>query len=396
MKKFFRTTLMLLLPLATLADEADRREFFAPDGRVQKFQSVESIYPVRKVSAGRSVWKLPKSSKAGNFSPSYEFGETTYGIDEFNERTKSNALLVLKDGEIVYEKYLNGSKPATRFVSFSTGKSFTSTAVGIAIEEGLIQSVNDPLTRHLPSLTGSAYDGITFRDALQMVSGVEWDESAYDWTDESQPLVRLWNHSYVEQRYRFVEGANTLRRAHPPGQLYNYNTMETSLLGWALENAVNMRFSKYFEEKLWQPAGMEFDAAWVLDGPEEIGREMTGGGLLATLRDFGRFGQLMANDGHGNGRQIVSADWVRAATTPDRDAIQYGKLYDGYPLGYGYQWWLFDNGRFEAVGVYGQFVYVAPEENVVIVKLSYWPEAWVEEMEYETYAFFDAVVDALR
>ena len=396
MRMLFQSMLLLLLPLATLADESDRRAFFSPDGRVQKFQTAESIYPVRKVNAGPDVWTLPKSSKAGNFSPSYVFGDAKYGIDEFNERTKTNALLVLKDGEIVYERYLNGSKPATRFVSFSTGKSFTSTVVGIAIEEGLIKGVNEPMVRHLPSLTGSAYDGNTFRDALQMVSGVEWDELAYDWADESQPLVRLWNQSYVEQRYRFVEGANTLRRAHPPGQHYNYNTMETSLLGWAVENAANRRFSRYFEEKIWQPAGMEFDAAWILDGPEDIGREMTGGGLLAALRDFGRFGQLMANAGRGNGRQIVSADWVRAATTPDRDAIQYGKLYDGYPLGYGYQWWLFDNGRFEAVGVYGQFIYVAPEENVVIVKLSYWPEAWVEDMEYETYAFFDAVVDALR
>ncbi|HEX7719052.1 MAG TPA: serine hydrolase domain-containing protein, partial [Woeseiaceae bacterium] len=277
MKMLCQTVLLLLFPLATVADESDRRAFFSPEGRVQKFQSAESIYPVRTVNAGPDVWKLPRSSQAGSFSPSYEFGDEEYGIDEFNERTKTNALLVLKDGEIVYETYLNGSKPETRFVSFSTGKSFTSTVVGIAIEEGLIKSVNEPLTRHLPSLTGSAYDGITFRDALQMVSGVEWDESDYDWTDESQPLVRLWNHSYVEQRYRFVEGANTLRRVHPPGQSYNYNTMETSLLGWAVENAANKRFSKYFEEKLWQPAGMEFDAAWVLDGPEEIGREMTGG-----------------------------------------------------------------------------------------------------------------------
>ena len=396
MKAICRTIALLLLPLAALAAEADRRAFFEPHDRAQKFQSAETIFPVRRVSASREVWELPKSSKATGFAPRYEFGGVEYGIDDFHARTKSNALLILKDGQIVYEKYLNGSSPETRFISFSMAKSFTSTLLGIAVEQGRIGSVDDSLTRYLPALTGSSYDGVTIRDALQMVSGVEWDELTYDWTDDSKPLVRMWNHAYVEQRYRFVEGANTLRRAHPPGQHYNYNTLETSLLGWAVENAATRRYAEYFEEQLWQPAGMEFDAAWILDGPENLGREMTGGGLLASLRDYGRFGQMMANAGRANGRQLVSADWVKSATSPDRDAIGYGKLYDGYPLGYGYQWWLFDNGRFEAQGVYGQLIYVVPAENVVVVKLSYWPEAWVDEMEYESYALFDAVIEALR
>jgi len=396
MKTICHMTLLLLVGMVALADETDRRAFFESDDRAQKFQSVETIFPVRKVRSGREVWKLPKSPKASGFAVRYEFADAEFGIDEFNERTKSNALLILKDGEIVYEKYLNGSRPSTRFMSFSTAKSFTSTMVGIALEQRRMGSVDEALVRYLPALIGSAYDGVTIRDALQMVSGVEWDQLVYDWADETKPLVFLWRRSLVEQRYRFVEGANSLRRAHSPGQQYNYNTMETSLLGWAVENAANQRYAAYFEEQLWQPAGMEFDAAWILDGPEDLGREMAGGGLLASLRDYGRFGQMMADGGRANGRQIVSADWVKSATTPDRDAIQYGKLYDGYPLGYGYQWWLVDNGRFEAVGVYGQFIFVAPEENVVIVKLSYWPEAWVDDMEYESYAFFDAVIDALR
>ena len=397
MKAIIRiVTLILLLPIAAHAGEAERRAFFEPENRALKFQSADAIFPARTVRAGRQVWKLGKSSKARAFDPRYEFGEAEYGIDDFNERTKSNALLILKDGEIVYERYLNGSKPSTRFVSFSTAKSFTSTMVGIALEQGRVGSVDDALTEYLPALSGSAYGGVTIRDALQMVSGVEWDELVYDFSDESKPLVQLWNASYVEHRYRFVEGANTLGRLHPPGQYFNYNTLETSLLGWVVENAARQRYARYFEEQFWQPAGMEFDAAWILDGTEDFGREMTGGGLLAALRDFGRFGLMMANGGRANGKQIVSPEWVKAATTPDRDAIRYGELYEGYPLGYGYQWWLFDNGRFEAQGIFGQLVYVAPEENVVIVKLSHWPDAWVEDMEYESYVFFQAVIEALR
>jgi CubicO group peptidase (beta-lactamase class C family) len=154
--------------------------------------------------------------------------------------------------------------------------------------------------------------------------------------------------------------------------------------------------TQYFEERLWQPAGMEFKASWIIDGPEPIGREMAGGMLAASLRDYGRFGLMMSNGGKLNGKQHVSEEWVQAATTADREAVDYGNLYADYPLGYGYQWWLLPNGHFEAQGVYGQLIYVAPEDDVVIVKLSYWPDAWVDAMEYESYTFFNAVIEALQ
>ena len=160
------------------------------------------------------------------------------------------------------------------------------------------------------------------------------------------------------------------------------------------EKATGQHMMKYLEKRLWQPAGMEFKASWVIDGPEEFGREMGGGLLAASLRDYGRFGLMMANRGKLNGVQHVPRKWVRAATTADRDAVGYGKLYQGYPLGYGYQWWLFPSGKFEAQGIYGQFIYVAPKDDLVIVKLSYWPEPWIVPMEIEGYAFFDAVIDA--
>jgi CubicO group peptidase (beta-lactamase class C family) len=252
------------------------------------------------------------------------------------------------------------------------------------------------LVKYLPSLTGSAYDGVSIRDALQMSSGVEWNEQSYAFSDLSLPLNQGWEYSIVQHRYRFVEGANELPRAYPPGEKFNYNTLESCILGWLLENATRMRMTQYFEQRLWQPAGMEFRASWIIDGPESIGREMAGGMLAAALRDYGRYGLMMLNGGKSGGKQIVSADWVSAATTADRDAVDYGNLYEGYSFGYGYQWWLFPNGRFEAQGIYGQFVYVAPQDDVVIVKLSYWPEPWVDEMELESYAFFDAVLAALR
>lgn len=377
-------------------DVAVRRDFVEPGNRATKFRQPDAYFPHRVAMPGDDVLPLPDADIRGSFDVSYEWQGKTYSIDDFNERTNTNALLILKDGKIVSEIYRNGSIPESRFISWSTGKSFVSTLVGMAIEDGHIDGVNDQLTKYLPSLTGSAYDGVSIRDALQMSSGVEWNEESYSFSDLSLPLNRGWEYSVVQHQYRFVEGANELPRAFPPGEKYNYNTMETCILGWLVENATKMRMTQYFEQRLWQPAGMEFKASWMIDGPESIGREMAGGMLAASLRDYGRYGLMMANGGKANGRQIVSADWVAEATTADRDAIDYGNLYDGYPLGYGYQWWLFPNGRFEAEGIYGQFVYIAPQDDVVIIKLSYWPEPWVDELEFESYAFFDAVVAALN
>ena len=394
--------LMIVATSPTLSIAADspaealRRDFVMPDNRAAKFRQPDAYFPHRVAMPGDIVMQLPAAAINGSFDVTYEWEGNTYSIEEFNERTRTNALLILKDGKIVSQIYRNGSVPESRFISWSTGKSFVSTLVGTAIEDGYIDDVNDQLTKYLPSLTGSAYDGVSIRDALQMSSGVAWDEESYSFSDLSKPLNRGWEYSILKHQYRFVEGANELPRAHPPGEKYNYNTMETCILGWLVETATKQRMMSYLEKRLWQPAGMEFQASWIIDGPEDIGREMAGGMLAAALLDYGRYGLMMSRSGQSNNTQIVSGEWVREATTADRAAVNYGNLYEGYDLGYGYQWWLFPNGRFEAQGIYGQFVYVAPQDDVVIVKLSYWPEPWVDDMEFESYAFFDAVIAALK
>lgn len=384
-----------ILYSADTEEEALRRAFVSPENRAEKFQRPDAYFPHRVAKPGDKVLKLPKSKLADDFEVYYAWEGEWYSLDDFNERTNTNALLILKDGKIVREIYRNGATPESRFISWSTGKSVTSTLVGMAIDDGYIDDVNDPLTKYLPELAGSAYDDVTIRDALQMTSGVEWDEETYTFSDLSKPINRGWEYSILKHQYRFVEGANELPRANVPGTKFNYNTMESCILGWLVEKATKQRITNYLEQRLWQPAGMEFPASWMLDGPEDVGREMAGGMLAASLRDYGRFGLMMSNRGKLNGRQNVSKKWVRAATTADRNAVAYGNLYEGYPLGYGYQWWLFPGGRFEAQGIYGQFIFVAPEDDVVIVKLSYWPEPWVVPLEIEGYAFFNAVVEAL-
>jgi CubicO group peptidase (beta-lactamase class C family) len=394
---FLMTT--VIAPSMLFADDTDeealRRDFVSPENRAEKFRQSEAYFPHRVAMPGDKVLQLPKSKLADDFEVHYAWEGQWHSIDDFNERTGTNALLILKDGKIVKEIYRNGATPESRFISWSIGKSIISTLVGMAIEDGYIDDVNDLLTKYIPELIGSAYDGVTIRNALQMTSGVEWDEATYSFSDLSKPLNRGWEYSIIKHQQRFVDGANELPRANVPGKKFNYSTMDSSILGWLVEKATQQRVTNYLEKRLWQPAGMEFKASWVIDGPEDIGREMGGGMLAASLRDFGRFGLMMSNRGKLNGVQHVSKKWVRAATTPDRKVGGYGKIYEGYPLGYGYQWWLFPSGKFEAQGIYGQFIYVAPKDDVVIIKLSYWPQPWIVPLEIEAYAFFNAVIDAL-
>ncbi len=388
--------LLFIVPTALAQDERMRRAYIDLADRKYKMQQADQTFPGRRMSASENPLPLPSAGLPNDFDIKYEWEGEIYDINDFNERTHSNALLILKNGAVVKEIYRNGSDPATKFISWSTAKSFTSTMVGLAIEDGYIKSVEDDLSDYLPSLLGSAYEGVSIKHALQMTSGVRWDESSYDFGDLSKPLANQWENSIIQHRYRFIEGANSLVRETEPGSIFNYSTMESSILGWLIENATAKRLANYMEERLWHQAGMEFDAVWLLDGPGEIGREMAGGMLAASLRDFGRYGLLMLSKGKAGARQVISENWIEEATTPDSAAVDYGALYDGYPLGYGYQWWLFPDGRFEAQGLFGQLIYIAPDENVVVVKLSAWPEGVVEEMEFESYVFFEAVINALK
>lgn len=375
-----------------------RREYRDPVDVAKKMQRIQKVFPVRTVEKSHRVNKLKPHPDRRKFNPTYDWKEGRYSMADFHRRTLTSAFLVLKDNMIVAEVYLEGSSASTRFLGYSLSKSFTSTLVGMAIEDGFIKEVQDPLMKYLPSLTRSVYDGVSIQDALQMLSGAEFMEfegNDYDWRNERIPASRVYQATMVDQNYRYTEGANTLQKKFDPRTQFHYSDMDAALLGAVIENATRMRLATYMQKKLWEPAGMEHDAYWALDGPPEIGREVAALSFAASLRDYGRFGLLALNRGRLNGRQLVSEKWFTEATSPQHAAVGFGKLYPDYPLAYGYCWWIRPNGDFTGQGAFGHFVYVAPRANVVIVKHSHWPKEWVDELEMETYAFFDAVVTAL-
>jgi CubicO group peptidase (beta-lactamase class C family) len=224
-------------------------------------------------------------------------------------------------------------------------KSFTSAAVGIALGEGHIDSIDDPVTKYVPELKGSGYDGVSLRNLLRMSSGIEWTET-YD-----VPFA----HVAASLGYPLSELAKQRKRGWEPGTRFEYTSMNSFVLSWAVAKATGTPYHSYVQKKIWGPAGM---ASKAYLGNDSNGNSMGYCCYYATDRDFARFGLLYLNGGKANGRQVVPASWVAESTRPSAPFNQ----------GYGLQWWLGADGDFSANGLGGQLIWVSPRHNVVIVK----------------------------
>jgi CubicO group peptidase (beta-lactamase class C family) len=278
-------------------------------------------------------------------------------LDGQLHETATRAFVVVHDDRQVYQRYFGDSDRQTLQTSFSVAKSFVSTLVGIAIDEGLIESVEHPVTDYLPELAARdpRFERITLRDLLTMSSGIRYWETdlPWPWADDT------FTYYGVDLRDLALNGTRIER---PPGEEWHYNNYHPLLLGMVLERATGTSVSEYMATRLWQPLGAEGDATWNLDS-ERSGFEKMESGLNATAVDYARFGLLFLHGGEWNDRRIVSEDWVRAATAADAttDPAQY----------YQYFWWVDPDrpGRFYALGNLGQYIYVAPDADTVVVRL---------------------------
>ncbi len=355
-----------------------RRKMNDADVNALTFHVMDQLMTTRTVARSGPVWRLPRADHPLDFT--YEYQGQRYTPEQFLDRTFTNALLVMKDGVIVSEIYRNNTDDRTRFIGWSMTKSIVSILVGCALQEGRIKSLDDQITAYLPELKGGGYDGATIRQILQMRSGVDYEER-YDF---GNPGVAARNHelSLVENVTRFAEMARTIKRAHPPGEHWQYKTLDTAVLGWLLERVSGgSTLAAYAAQRLWEPLGAERDGFFIMDGPPGAGREFSGAGFNASLRDFARIGQMMLMDGVADGRRIAPADWVRNSTT--------AKTGPGPDPGYGYQWWIPNDHCFQALGLQGQYIFVDRGTRTVVVKLSYFPPG-NDAAGIETAAFLQA------
>lgn len=370
---------------------AARWQLLNPDVESFMFRDMDRVFESRAVPRSGAVWDLP--SQSGFTMPKDTAAGQTYDYQQFAERTYTNAFLVIRHGKVVFEDYRNRSVPTTRFLSMSMAKTITSMLVGIALNEHKIASLDDPAEKYVPELKGSGYEGVTIRQILQMRSGIDYEER-YDFGAHPSFAGKLHEQAIVLNKMRFAAGALETKRKEAPGSRFNYSTLNTMVLGWILENATGEKLEDYTREKLWAPLGAEADAYWIADGPPGVGRALNGMGFNATLRDFGRLGLMMLHQGNAGDAQVVPADWIKQATAMLPTGIPAG-FGGGFP-GYGYQIWQLDDepGAFAAVGLAGQFIYVSPATDTVIVKLSYEPMAAPPSVEAETVAYFKAVAHA--
>jgi CubicO group peptidase (beta-lactamase class C family) len=284
------------------------------------------------------------------------------GIDEYLRTQNTAGLVILQDGKVRFERYGLGFDDAGRWTSFSVAKSFTSTLVGAAIQNGHIKSLEDKVSRYIPGLRGSAYDDVTVRQLLTMSSGVRWNE---DYEDPKADVAQFNNATPEAGMDATVSYLRKLPRAHPPGEVWNYNTGETNLIGVLVSGATGKPLAQYLQEKIWHPAGMESEATWLLG---RTGHEIAGCCLQASTRDFARFGLFVLANGAAGDRQVVPPDWFAQATRKQKDIGAPGR-------GYGFQWWTYDDGSVAAQGIFGQGIYIDPQRRLVIASNSNWTRA---------------------
>ncbi|RIV80059.1 class C beta-lactamase-related serine hydrolase [Aurantiacibacter xanthus] len=321
------------------------------------------MFNTAPVEAGDSPLELPVRSAPLDFT--YEANGEIHQASDVIENTFVDGLLIIKHGTIVYEGNFNRSTAESRYNSYSMAKSLNAIMVGLAVKEGLIGSVTDQVTQYLPELNGTGYDGATIRDLMEMRSGIAWDENFFS---PGTPSYDAHVASWVQERTRYTDAALITEREHEPGTFNRYNSLDAAVAGWVVERAAGMPVSEYLSTRLWKPAGMQADAFYVIDGEPGVGREFTAGGFNAVLRDYGRLGLLMLNDGHAKGTPFFPDGFVANL----RRDITEGSAGDG--LGYGWFWWTVNGTEaFTALGGEGQYIYVDPETETVIVKMSHGP-----------------------
>jgi CubicO group peptidase (beta-lactamase class C family) len=320
-------------------------------------------FPARTIHNAPPVFrfdKLPADNPYASQIEAIASDSSNGSLEDYLNASGTTAFLVIHDDRLLYERYFNGYDETSLNTSFSMAKSFASALVGIAIDKERIKSVDEPITNYLPELLekDERFKSITIRHLLTMSSGIKYEEGGdLPWSEEADDTK-----TYYATDLRELALENC-RIEGEPGEYFEYNNYNPLLVGMILERATGMSVSRYMEEELWKPIGMEADGSWSLDSTQS-GFEKMESGVNARARDFARFGMLFAKEGGWEGRQLISRGWVEESTRADATTDPSS--------GYQYFWWVNtpdDRNHFSARGNYGQYIYVAPEKDLVIVRL---------------------------
>lgn len=364
---------------------------FEPDRIEENFRTMGETFKSRRVHHGKNIFRFKRSTK--KLPATYTYEGKKKNLDKWLHRTGTTGLVVVKDDTILFEKYYRGNTENSKAITWSVAKSFISAMFGIAMAEGHIKNVMEPVSAYAPFLKKSGYNGVPIKHVLQMSSGVRFNEDYGDFNSDINRMGRAF-----ALNTPFDDFVVSLTSEKKPGTFNHYVSMDTQVLGILLREATGKNMSAYLEEKIWIPCGMESDALWMIDS---AGTEAAFCGLNIVLRDYARFGRLFLKNGNWEGKQIIPAEWVKDSITPDAPHLQAGKNpKSSWVLGYGYQWWIPENrdGDYLAIGIYGQFIYIYPKYNIVIAKTSAYADYNKDgdAMEIETIEMFRSIAKKMK
>lgn len=318
------------------------------DAGFRMIDRIPFVIESHTIEAGKDVRELSEGEPL----------DTGIDLSAYLAANRTAGIVILQDGKVRLERYEMGFRPDGRWTSFSVAKSITSTLVGAAMKDGAIKNLDDPVSDYIVELKGSAYDGVTVEQVLTMTSGIDWNE---DYSDPASDVARFDLQEAEAGKSALATYMAGLGRAHPAGEVWNYSTGETNLIGVLVSRSTGRELAEYLSEKIWTPYGMERDATWLLGYD---GHEISGCCIQASVRDFARFGQFMLE----GGADVLPEGWIAAATVKQVDIGSPGE-------GYGYQWWTWDDGSYQADGIFGQGIFIDPNRNLVIASNASWTSA---------------------
>ncbi|HEY1075401.1 MAG TPA: serine hydrolase [Fontimonas sp.] len=331
------------------------------------------ILPTQVVQAAPAAPAMPEA-KLDLSHVTYEINGHTRTVEQFMQSGSTNAIAFAHNGRFIYDDYQNGFDPQTRHHMWSVTKSVTTSLVGIAVAEGLVDSIHDPVKKYIPEAAGTVWEGVSVEDLLQMESGTYWVDVP---VHQPEQLVLMGADYHSNGLFGMTRDEYLLRltRVSPPGEFYRYNSGDAQMLAWLIENVYQRPYAEVLSEKIWQPAGMQDDALVMVD---RLGNTFASMGLHATPRDMLRFGELHRNGGRStDGRQIIPAAWVAASHN-------YDKASGGGPRGY--MWPHLgeaESGNYTAEGYGHQLVSVMPGLSTVGVRFGNDPIDTIAQKEWE-------------
>ena len=364
------------------------------------FLHVSTIVPTASIYRGnQSLMPLTRWTKNINLITFDDPDGSLMSVGQMLEKTYTDGFIVLKDGKIITEHYFNGLTPNTRHIIWTCSQAIIGSLVGIYVKRGKVD-LNSRVTDHIPELAESGFGDATLQQLLDMQVGLDYSER-YD--SASVPNVsQLWRAAGYKpaqspDEYSIYDYLRTIGKVGTHGALFQYATPNTEVLGWILERVNGKPLVDQLSESIWAQLGTERDAYSVVN---RLGSASPGGGFCVTLRDFARFGQMHLLKGRFNNRDIVPSTWIEGIQSGgSRSAFQQSEMAQIFPRGsFRNQWWVTgsDDGSYLAMGIYGQFLYISPKSNVVIAKMSSYPEPVHPELTVITLGAFKAISDRLK